>query len=292
MSRSEEAKAENKRRKERKPGVSFTKEETKAPLRILIEISAISLFCLIAYFYPDITDIYPDLWILAYIFAFWAVLDARSYLGLRRDRDSSSIFHGSLYYVTLGGIILWAVGIWILGIIHVSNFAFNPIVVSAHIGLLIFPLVGFGWMLIMKKFKNPLLFLSRYLSALTLVSLLLLLATPTIVAGSNVSLAELVLSHPPNYVVVYVYILVAVVLIGLYSTKGSSKWGARISGLLALTNIVLYPYIMGSKLNGMDAFGISHFVFSYCFLLSSGIPQFCWAIYLGKLKTTVGVGWE
>ncbi|MCW4020789.1 MAG: hypothetical protein NWF14_06150 [Candidatus Bathyarchaeota archaeon] len=268
------------------------KGETKALLKILIEISAISLFCYIAYFYPDITSVYSALWMLAYIFALEAVLGARSYLGPRRNRDPSSTFHGSAYYVTIGGIILWAVGIWTLGIIHVSNFAFNPIVVSVHIGLLILPLVGFGWMWIVKKFKNPLLFFSRYLSAITFVSLLLLLATPTIVAGSDVSLAELVFAYPSDYVVVYVYISVAVVLIGLYSTEGSSRWSARVSGILALTNIMLFPYIMGWKLNGMDTLGISYTVFSYCFLLSSAIPQFYWAIYLGKLRTTVGVGWE
>jgi len=270
------------------------RDENEVLLKIFIKISVISLFCFIAYLYAETRNIFLMLlWILAYVFALEVVSGVRSYLRLRRERDASSRFQGCACRVTLGVVIIWAVGVFIVGIYVISDKTFNPIVLSAHIGLVLFFLVGFGWLRMMQRLKDRFLFFSRYLVAITLVSLLLLLTTPATVPGRTVRLFELLLAYPSNYLVVYIHTSTTMILITLYSTKaGRSRRGARVTGILVLVNIILYSYIIGWKLNGIDPLGISHVAISYMFHLASGIPQFLWAAHFGKLRMTIGVGWE
>jgi len=244
-------------------------KENKALLKILLEVSIISLFCLISYSHLKIGDIDPGLWALAFIFTVISVLDVRSYLSVRRRSDTSSIYSGRLYWLTFGGVILWAIMINLFGMIYLSLKMSDPFTVLAcYIGLSTIPLVGFSWMWLIKKFKDPFSFFSRYLSCNIIMSLMLLLAIPAHISRRHVPLLELIFKYPSKYFAILIHIIVAMTLIVLYSIRiGRSRWGARLSGILVLANFILYLYIFGWKLGKLDTLGWSIALISFFTIL-------------------------
>ncbi len=268
-------------------------EERKDLLKIFFKLSGVSLFSFIVYVLPQFGYIDPIFWILAYIFAFSSILDVQTYMRIKRERAPSSRFNRSMYRTATWGVIVWAIGVYIMGIIHISDKTFDPIVISGHMGFLLLFLVGFGWMWIIKKFKNPFQFFARYLSVITIVSLLLFLNIPSFISGKKVILIEIAINYPSNYFVVHLYLFIAIILVGLYLSKlGRSRLGAILSGVFALTNLILYCYIVGWKLGELDKLEQSLFLFSFIFHLTAIIPQSYWALYFGKLPMTAGVGWN
>jgi len=234
--------------------------------KTLRNILLITIFCIVSYVYRIEETVDSILWLFAFMFSFMSVLETHSYFKRRRERDPSRS-RGRSYRFDLFGVVLWAIGIYILGIIHFALQTSEWLIdISVFAGSPLFPLLGFGWMWVIEKFKDPFKFLARYISVLMIVSASLFLAVTTIVSGRRATLLELAVSSPLNYREVYLYMLIAVTLIVLYSTRGGrSRWGARSSGILAFINIILFFYILGWKLDDIDMLGNSLGVVSFFF---------------------------
>jgi len=209
------------------------------------------------------------------------MLDVWTYLRLKSEK--SSTFHGPAYYLTLALSILGVFGLFLLGssqmYLRISSLQGRILVSAVFPGWLLALIVGFGWMEVWERFKDPYQFLARYCAVIQTLFLMLTLNSIIAYGGRLVALYELVLFSPSDSIWIHLYITTSAILCLVYLTPiGRNRWVKRLSGIVPPLNIALL-FANGIHFdNKWTPYGLGTMILSVMLSLLGLFPQLYWAL--------------
>lgn len=204
----------------------------------------------------------------------------------RWRRTQFPTLSGWLHYLMLGASLLGIFGLFMLGAsqmyFRISTPSGRATLSSVYLGVLLFFLVGFGWMEVWERFTDRYQFLARYCACIQAGLLMLVLASTVTISGESVPLYEL-LVRTPDSLWPRLYVLASIVLIAIYLTRADrSWWVAKLSGVSAPANLVMIFGILSSFEDRWDALGRGTMPLVLLLSFTAAFPQLYLALYRGK----------
>jgi len=196
-------------------------------------------------------------------------------------------FKGPRYYLVLAASVLGVFGLFLLGAsqmyFRISSLQGRLLIFAVFLGWLLVLIVGFGWMEVWERFKDPYKFLARYCAAIQTLFLMLILNSTITDGGRSIALYELALHSPSNSYWIYCYIFASSILYVIYLTPiGRNRRLAKISGILAPSNVILISAIMLHFNDRWDTFGWAILILVLFLSCVGTFPQMYWAFNPGK----------
>lgn len=259
-------------------------QEKKIIRSILILIFLTVIISLIQYTYYESKYFYPGGWILAYIFTYATVILTMIILRLKRLSDPFSLFQGRLYHLVLIASFMWAIGIHLLGINQFFILDYELLTIfGVHFGITGLPLFGMSWWWLMKKFKDPFLFLSRYISLIQLLLLFMISNTWILMDKKEILLLIFVIKYPFRNFQAILYMFLGIILIGIILTKiGRTRYGAILTLILVFTEIFLHWLMLLKYSDYISTSGWWLFLPSFYLNFHVGIPISYWVEHFSK----------
>jgi hypothetical protein len=207
------------------------------------------------------------------------MLDVWAYLKWKSEKNPS--FSGLRYYLTLGTSILAVFGLFLLGASQMYFRIFpqgRVLLFTIYFAWLLLLIVGFGWMDVWERFRDPYQFLARYCAIIQTTFLVLILSSTITYAGRSITLYEFTLHHPSDSSWIHFFILTSLVLCVIYLTPiGRNRWITGLSGISALANIVLISAITVQFHDRWDTYGLAIWFLTLFLILGGVFPQLYWA---------------
>lgn len=234
---------------------------------------------MIQHTFPELPVNDPSIWFFVWMFTLWCVWMVWIYFRWRSAAYPD--FKGRKYSVTLGLAELGVIGVFMLGAIPMylqESHQGKIVILSVYLAIFLLPVMGFGWTEIWKRFKDPHRFLAKYCLGFQVVLLILVLFTPIAGPDGNILLLKLAMLHPFNYISFYFYLLISIILFGIYLLNaGRSNWVTKLSGALVIVNFIVYFSIDLYVENKMSPIGVGFFIMTTFLGLIGMIPQIFWA---------------